>query len=631
MAAVATRSRNKPARGRATKSRAKRTGPPTVGWWGDGVAPHARWPGATIAMPANWVESRKRWESPDGIYYFDAHEAARAVEFFPAFLRHHIGEFAGERFELLDYQRLLLTMPLFGWKRASDGLRRFRKVFGFLPKGAGKSPWGAGTGLYLTLCDNEPAAEVYAVAGDKEQARTVHENAKIMVEESGKYDDSAELAAMCEVLKDSIYCPETRSTYKVLSSDAATKHGFRPHAVIFDEFHAQKNRDLYEALKKSMVKRRQPVMVLLSHSGDDDEGICYEEYEYAKGVLNGTNSDPGCLPVIFEAAPDDDWTDPAVWRKVNPGHGKTVQTEGIHAECVEAQAEPRKLNDFLKFHMNRWVNQATAWIPIDWWDACKDPLPSDDELRELIGAVGIDMAQKIDLASCVAVFRLPLKRRDGAPDAVEVQTETATGDLVKRTVPLDYRIALVPAFWLPEDTLRERVKRDRLPYDQWLAAKLLHQVEGAIITSEPIVRYIVGRPSDPGLLGRFPKLKEAEFGYDPAFASEIAVRLHDDHDLKTVEVLQNYKHLSEACQVFEALVKAKRVLHGGHRLLRHNLENIAIKTDDAGRIRPVKPKKATKRIDGIVASIIGLSRLMVQTDGENGDASRDFEERGLFV
>jgi phage terminase large subunit-like protein len=79
--------------------------------------------------------------------------------------------------------------------------------------------------------------------------------------------------------------------YKVLSSDASTKHGFRPHAVIFDEFHAQPNRDLYEALKKSMVKRRQPVMVMISHAGDDDEGICYEEYEYAKKVLSGTVPD----------------------------------------------------------------------------------------------------------------------------------------------------------------------------------------------------------------------------------------------------------------------------------------------------------------------------------------------------
>lgn len=598
---------------------------PAGGWWGSGKSPAKRWPGVTIDIQAVWSTKRGRWESPDGRYYFDTDEAARACEFFSLYLQHHIGEFAGEPFDLLDYQRLLLTMPIFGWKRSADGLRRFRKVFSFLPKGAGKSPWGAGTGLYLTLCDGEQAAEVYAVAADKDQARTVHDNAKIMVEES------PDLSDMCEVWKDAIYCPSTRSTYKVISSDAATKHGFRPHAVIFDEFHAQRTRDLYEALKKSMVKRRQPIMVMISHAGDDDEGICYEEYEYAKNVLSGTNEDDTCLPVIFEASSTDDFTDPELWKRVNPGHGITVKHDGIAAECAEAIAEPRKRNDFLRFHLNRWVNQAVAWIPIDWWDKCNAPMPSDEELRALVCAFGIDMAQKIDLAAGVAAFRLPLEEKETAHE-IEVASVTDTGDIIKRKIPLDYRVALVPAFWLPEETLRERVRQDRVPYDKWAEAKLVNSVEGAIITSQPIVQYIVGRNGKSGLLERFPRIKEAEFGFDPAFATEVAARLRDDHQLKVVEVLQNYKHLSEACQVFEALVKARRIIHGGHRVLRWNLENVAIKRDDAGRIRPVKPKKIAKRIDGIVASIIAISRLMTFS-GEDADseASRDFEERGLFL
>ena len=157
----------------------------------------------------------------------------------------------------------------------------------------------------------------------------------------------------------------------MLSADAATKHGFRPHAVIFDELHAQKNRDLYEALKKSMVKRRQPLMVIITHAGTDDEGICFEEYDLAKRVLSGSAAIDTSLPVIFEMQPNDDWTDPVVWRRVNPGHGTTVKHDGLVEECQEALAEPRKRNDFLRYHGNRWTSQATAWIPIEWWDACQ--------------------------------------------------------------------------------------------------------------------------------------------------------------------------------------------------------------------------------------------------------------------
>jgi phage terminase large subunit-like protein len=594
----------------AERKREKR--PPSTAprpWWGygrdrkqDGHAPHLRWSGVTIDIPAVWNARRERWESPDGRYYFDQFEADRATDFFPDLLVHHIGEFAGDPFVLRADQAMLIVRPLTGWKRAVDGQRRFRKVFAFCPKGWGKSPLGAGLGLYFATCDNEAAAEVYAVAADKQQARTVHDNAKVMVEASPMLSEGA------ETTKDAIYWAATHSTYQVLSSDASTKHGFRPHVVIFDELHAQKNRSLYEALKKSMVKRRQPVMIIITHAGEDDEGICYEEYEYAKNVLSGTNQDDSCLPVIFEAKPDDDWTSPVVWRRVNPGHGVTVKHDAIAMECQEAMNEPRKRNDFLRYTLNRWVNQATAWIPVDWWDACTEELPSDAELATLPGAIGIDMAQKIDLTTAVAVFRLPLLEKPKVDDSVEVVTVDEAGGISKRKLSLNFRIAILPAFWLPEETLRERVHQDRVPYDQWLDEGLLKTTEGVVIDEDAVIEHV------KSLLKRFPLLKQGDIGYDPAFATSIGVRLRDGMGLKALEILQNYKHLSEACQVFEALVKAKRVIHGGHRLLRWNVENVAIKQDDAGRIRPVKPRKSAKRIDGVVATIMALSRILVMPE-----------------
>lgn len=604
--------RTRKRRGRVSRS----TAPPPRPWWGDGLAPHLEWPGVTIAIPCRWVARRGRWESPDGRYYFDEDEADRACDFFPIYLRHHIGAFAGQPFALLPYQRKLLTRPLFGWKRQADGLRRFRKVFAFLPKGSGKSPWAAATGLYLLFCDGEAAAEVYAIASDKLQARTVHDNAKIMIEQAPA------LATRAELLRDAIYVPSTRSVYQVLSADAPGAHGKRPHAVILDEFHTQKHRDLFEAFRKSMAKRRQPVLLLITHAGDDDESICYEEYELAKQVLSGTHPDETSLPVIFEADPADDWAAPATWRKVNPGHGLTIQHDGIVTEALDAKTEPRKLNDFLRFHLNRWVNSATAWIPVDWWDACTGPLPPDAVLRTLPVALGIDLSQKIDLTAVCAVFRLPLEDHhhhhpNNPNESVEVVAKDEAGTVTKRALSLNYRIAILPAFWLPEETLRERVRQDGVPYDLWAKHGELQTTDGAVIDSEAVVAYI------RALAARFPLIKQGEIGYDPAFATELSIRLTGD-GFRPVELLQNYKQFSEASQVFEALVKAKRVLHGGHRLLRWNLENTAIKRDDAGRIRPVKPKKAAKRIDGIVAAIMGLNRLMVQAPPAPGPTYQMF-------
>ncbi len=572
------------------------SGPRGRGWWGAGRSPAQRWPGVTIDLPARWSARRRRWESPDGAYYFDDDEADRACEFFPTYLTHHIGEFAGQAFALLPYQALLLTRPIFGWKRATDARRRFRKLFAFLPKGAGKSPWASGTGLYLMLCDREPAAEIYALAVDKNQARVVHTNAKHMVE------DAPALGEMCEVLRDAIYQPTTRATYQVLSADAATKHGFRPHGAIFDEFHGQPNRDLYEAIKKSMVKRRQPLMILITHAGTDDESICYEEYEYAKKVLSGTVPDPTCLPVIFEAQDAEDWTSPTTWARVNPGHGITVQAGAIAAECAEAQAEPRKRNDFLRFHLNKWTNQATAWIPLDWWDACVEPLPSDEILRAAPVAAGLDLAQKYDLACFSVVFRFPVEEAIPVQVAVDAPTDAAAPET--RTVNLNYRIAIVPFFWIPKDTMREHEQFDGVPYSQWSATGLVTATEGGVIDYSRIYTDITQK-----IVPRFPLLKQSTIGYDPAFATDLATQLRDRAGLKVAEVLQNYTHLSEPAQVFEALVKAHRVAHGGQRVLRHHVENVAVKTDDARRIRPVRPKKAGKRIDGVVASIMALKML----------------------
>lgn len=578
----------------ATVARRKKPpkAPPAGGWWGEGPAPWTRWPGVSIQIAAEWCAERQRWESHAGKYYYDQQNADDAVEFFPWQLRHHIGKFAGQPFTLLAYQELLLTRPIFGWKRAKDGMRRFRKVFAFIPKGGGKSPWGAGTGLYLTFCDHEPAAEIYAVAADTKQARVVHENAKIMVEES------PDLGGMCEVLRDSILRQDTRSVYNVLSADASTKHGFRPHGVIFDELHAQPDRDLFEALKRSMVKRRQPLLVMITHAGDDDEGICYEEYEWAKGVLSGTIPDETTLPVIFEMTPDDNWRDPAVWARVNPGHGITVEAEAIATECEEAKREPRKLNDFLRFHGNRWVNQATAWIPLDWWDACRTPL-ADADLQALPVFAGIDMAQKHDLAACVLVFPRRLEQ-----PAVEIEVVGGDQAPEKRPLSLNFDVAVVPFFWIPEDTMREHEQTDGVPYRQWAQQGLVTATPGPMIDEHRILQDILGPIS-----ARFPRLRESVIKYDPAFATSLATQLMAA-GYRCLECLQNYKYLSEPSHVFEALIRAKRLRHDGQRVLRWNMENIAVKRDDAGRIRPVKPKRQSKRIDGGVAICMGLDSVI---------------------
>jgi phage terminase large subunit-like protein len=581
-------------------SRRKSPRPPTEGWWGDGPAPWQRWPGVTIRIEATWHPSRERWETTDGLYWFDQETAQKAVDFFPEMLKHHKGEFGpseewpdGQPFFLLPYQDLLIIRPLFGWMQVKDNLRRFRKVFLAVPKGSGKSPLGAGTGIYLTFCDGELGAEVYSAAADRDQAGIVFDTARIMVE------GNPDLAELANVMRRVIEVPSTHSYYRVLSADARTKHGPNIHGLIFDEFHAQPNRELYEVLHRGTVKRRQPVTLMITTAGDDDESICAEEWEFARRVMSDPTSVPTYLPVIFEATKDEDWKDPEVWKRVNPGYGVTVKADALATEAQAAMQEPRKLNDFLRYHLNRWVNQATAWIPVDWWDDCPATLP---DLTGLQVFGGLDMAQKIDLAAFVLVFVQPI---NGPVMEVKAVGTDEDYNPVEKSLTLNYSIAIVPHFWIPEDTMREHETQDRVPYAGWVREGLVTATEGNGIDYGRIYQDITGPISE-----KYPLLKQAEIGFDPAFATDIAQKLMGA-GYKMVEVQQNYTRMSEPGHVFEALVKSKRVNHGGQRVLRNHMENVAVKQDDAGRIRPVKPKRRSKRIDGVVATLMALSRVIV--------------------
>jgi phage terminase large subunit-like protein len=379
---------------------------------------------------------------------------------------------------------------------------------------------------------------------------------------------------------------------------------------MMDEFHAQPDRELTDTLVRGMGKRRQPVLAMITTAGSDDESICYEEWEYARKVIKGTVADATYLPAVFELKKGEDWTDLEALKRVNPGYGVTIKADYFASELPAAQAEPRKQNSFKQLHCNLWTNSSVAWIPGEWWDACDEPLPSEEVLAGLPTAAGLDLAQKWDLA-CLAVT---LRQRLEQAQVVEILVEKPDGETEKRTVELNYRLIVVPHFWIPEETMREHEQKDGVPYKLEAAAGLITATDGAIIDYTRIHQDITTK-----IAKRFPRLKQAVIGYDPAFATDIASNLVKS-GYKVAEVLQNFGHLSESCQVFEALVKGRRIVHGKHAVLRRHVLDCAVKTDDAGRIRPVRPKRGgkMKHIDGVVATLIGSKMLAAVPDHKPG-------------
>jgi len=298
----------------------------------------------------------------DSKYSKDA--ADYAVAFIEA-LCHTKGSWAGQPFELIDWQEQIIR-DLFGILKP-NGYRQFNTAYVEIPKKMGKSELAAAIALLLTCGDNEERAEVYGCAADRQQASIVFEVAADMVRMCPALNRRVKILASTKRL---IYLP-TNSFYQVLSAEAYSKHGFNIHGVVFDELHTQSNRKLFDVMTKgSGDARMQPLYFLITTAGDNVNSICYEVHQKAKDLLLGRKHDATFYPVIYGAEEEDDWTDPEVWKKVNPSLGITVGIDKIKAACESAKQNPAEENSFRQLRLNQWVKQAVRWMPMEKWDKC---------------------------------------------------------------------------------------------------------------------------------------------------------------------------------------------------------------------------------------------------------------------
>jgi len=515
-------------------------------------------------------------------YYFDAQEAEKATRFFERLLHHSKGEWAGTPFLLEPWQRRIIR-ALFGWRRRDDGTRRYRRAYIEIPRKNGKSTLAAGIALYLLFADGEPGAEIYSAAADRDQAAIVFGEAQRMVEASPALD------RMAEIYKRAIYVPSTHSVYRVLSADAYTKHGLNAHGVIFDELHAQPTRELWDTLTTAVGSRRQPLIIALTTAGWDHNSICWEEHEYARQVAEGIIEDDALLPIIYAADPDDDWRSEATWAKANPNLGISVKLDYLRQEARRAELSPAYLNTFLRLHLNIWTQQESRWIPMDAWDACAEPPINPRMLEGQICYGGLDLASTSDIAALVLDFP-PEDGEEGG------------------------RHIWLPFFWIPEENLMERARRDRVPYDLWLRQGLLRATPGNAIDYEAIIRDI------EELAERY---RIAEIAFDRWGAFQISNRLQA-MGLTMIAFGQGYRSMSPPAKELLRLILDGRLAHGGHPILRWMADNVVVVQDAAGNIKPDK-RKSRERIDGIVAGIMALDRAM----RHGGRQPSVYERRGL--
>ena len=513
---------------------------------------------------------------------YDKDSADFAVKFIEC-LCHTKGKWAGQKFELIDWQEQIIR-DLFGILKP-NGYRQFNTAYVEIPKKMGKSELAAAIALLLCCGDGEQRAEVYGCAADRNQASIVFDVAADMVQLCPDLEKRVQIYKSNKKL---VYLP-TNSFYQVLSAEAYSKHGLNVHGVVFDELHAQPNRKLYDVMTKgSGDARMQPLYFLITTAGNNTESIGYEIHQKAKDILEGRKIDPTFYPVIYGAEEGDDWTDPKVWKKANPSLGITVGIDKVRDACESAKQNPAEENSFRQLRLNQWVKQSVRWMSMDKWDKCAFAAdPSQLEGRVCYG--GLDLSSTTDITAFVLVF----------PPEDE-----------------DDKYIVLPYFWIPEENMQIRVNRDRVPYDLWERQGYLQTTEGNVIHYGFIEKFIEQ-------LGERYNIREIAF--DRWGAVQMVQNL-EGMGFTVVPFGQGFKDMSPPTKELMKLVLEERIAHGGHPVLRWMMDNIFIRTDPAGNIKADK-EKSTEKIDGAVATIMALDRAI--RCGNNTGASV-YDNRGLL-
>ena len=496
---------------------------------------------------------------------FDERKARRVTGFIEC-LKHTKGEFHGKPFKLLPWQEKIIR-DVFGTVRDEDpSMRQYNQVYIEIGKKNGKSELGAALALNMLINDDEWKAEVYSCASDRQQAAIVFDVAVDMVRQNPTL---SRLIKIIPSTKRMVYQP-TGSIYQVLSSEVATKHGLNVSACIFDELHTQPTRALYDVMTQgSGDARKQPLWFFLTTAGTDRNSVCWEVHQKALDILEGRKHDPRFYPVVYGLPDDADWQDEQNWYKCNPSLGYTITIDKVRDAYRKALETPADENMFRQLRLNQWVKQSVRWMPMDKWDECGGAV-NEYELEGRACYAGLDLSSTSDLTAMVLVF----PPRDDEEQYI-----------------------VLPYFWLPEDTMQLRVRRDHVMYDKWERQGFIHTTEGNVVHYGFIEQFITK-------LGE--RFNIREIAYDRWNATMMVQTLEDD-GFNMVPFGQGFRDMSPPTKELMKLTLEQTLAHNGHPVLRWMMDNIFIRRDPAGNIKPDK-EKSTEKIDGAVAMIMALDR-----------------------
>lgn len=539
----------------------------------------------------------------DGCYFCED-SAQDVVDFFSQYLRHSKGRWAGKPFILEGWQESA-TRRLFGWKRA-DGTRRFRKAYIEVPKKNGKSTWIAGLNLYLWVADGEQGPDVYCAAVDRQQAGIVFDEIANMVRQSPELVEAFGIEIVDSRRTMRMVDDEGRTIGRLetLSADVPSKEGLNIHAVSVDELHAHKSRAMWSTIQYGGAARLQPMMLMITTAGVYDiRSIGWQKHAEAMKVLDGTLEDYTFFVLIFAATDKDDWTKESTWKKANPSYGITIDPQTFAQECKAAQQSLDDQNDFKRYRLNMWTQQAVRAIDLTVWAAgAGHPTPmTREELRGRVCDLGLDLASVNDLTSGVYTF----PGCDGDPEALDVFVRC----------------------WVPRAQLTNEKNPNRALYQQWEKDGWLTVIEGRVIDYEQVIADIIDDAT-------FFQIRDINIDY--LFQGHhVAKKLAEEgwtEGERLFAMRQGFLSFGPAYSEWKRRHLSGKFHHGNHPILAWSAGNVEVATDPAQNQKIVKGNNANK-VDPMVAAVMATDRSRrhegVETDDMGGTS--DYETEGILI
>lgn len=515
-------------------------------------------------------------------WIFDNRKAHHAIDFIERYCKHSKGKWGGKPIVLELWQKALISAA-FGFIDKGTGLRKYTEVLLIVARKNGKSTLAAAVGLYLQIADGEPGSEVYAVATKKDQAKLIWQEAKRMVRKS-----PALRKRIKTLVAEMVGIGKYEDTFfKPLGSDSDTLDGLNPHGACLDEIHAWKNKGLYDVIYDGMTARAQPMLLETTTAGTVRALVYDEKYDYASKVIDGLDDfdDERLLPIIYELDDRKEWTDPECWKKANPGLGTIKDKEKLADKVRRARRVPDQLSNLLCKDFNIRDTVAGSWLTFD--EANNEATFDMEELRDCYGIGGNDLAATTDLAyACIEVMK-----------------------------PGSEQIYLIGQGFMPADTIEDRSKEDKVPYDKWAERGFITLSPGNKIDYRDITDWYIKIKEEYGIIAYWA-------GYDswnsPAWLEDMENRMGYKRKKNLLPVIMGAKTLSAPMKELKADLGAKRINYNNNPLIKWALTNVTIEVDKNENIRPIKGSNQRQRIDPAVSLIIAHTELMNNLEDYRG-------------